>query len=280
MKTRTIVILLATAIILALLWAAGSAIASPPRDEPARDEVSVAGSVASKFSYQGRLTGAGGNPLDGIYGMQFRLYDAETEGALLWDSGAQDVTVDDGLFSVELAVDRSVFNGQEVWLEAAVAGGALPRQEILPVPYAMSLVSGTVISGTSSSALLTVINPDGPAILATDGKTAGGQSLGENNSDLARALADGESSGKVTNHGSKGMSAAVGTNSGTDDGVMGFATDDWNTGIAGEDYDGVGVRGYSTLGIPGEDLAEAFAPIEQVVVQACYTEDHRRHITC
>ena len=57
--------------------------------------------------------------------------------------------------------EGAVFNGQERWLEVTVAGEPLPRQEILPVPYALSLVSGTVISGTSTLALLTVINPDG-----------------------------------------------------------------------------------------------------------------------
>ena len=139
--------------LLVLLWAAGGAIASPPRDEPVRDEVSVAGSVASRFSYQGRVTDASGNPLDGVYSMQFQLYDAETEGAMLWDSGAQDVTVEDGLFSIKLAADRSVFNGQAVWLEVAVAGEALPRQEILPVPYALSLRPGAEIISEGYPAL-------------------------------------------------------------------------------------------------------------------------------
>ncbi len=190
MKTRTIVILLATVSVLVLLWAAGGAIASPPRDEPGGEKVSVAGTVASKFSYQGRVTGAGGNPLDGVYAMQFRLYDAETEGTMLWDSGAQDMTVDDGLFSVELAADHSVFNGQAVWLEVTVAGEALPRQEILPVPYALSLVSGTAIRGTGPDAVLTVTNPDGPAIVAMGGETAAGRSRGGSGPDPTRALAN------------------------------------------------------------------------------------------
>jgi len=254
MRNRAIVVLLATAAILALLWAAGGAIASPPRDEPARDEVSVAGTVASKFSYQGRVTGAGGNPLDGIYGMQFRLYDAETEGSMVWDSGAQDVTVEDGLFSVELAVDRSVFNGQAMWLEVEVAGEALPRQEILPVPYALSLVSGAVISGASESALLTVTNPDGPAIVATDGETTEGQSHGENSSDLARALADDESGGPVVAYNSGASAAVYGNNTGSGTGVSGWANAEGAIGVKGGSMNGIGVGGESvhSTGVKGE----------------------------
>ena len=78
--------------LLVLLWAAGSAIASPPRDEPGGEQVTIAGTVATKISYQGRLTDAGGDPVsDGIHTMRFRLYDAQNGGTLLWESGDQGV---------------------------------------------------------------------------------------------------------------------------------------------------------------------------------------------
>lgn len=59
-------ILLAAAAILTVLWAAGRAIASPSRDEPGDEEVTIggiSGTVATKISYQGRLTDADGNPV-------------------------------------------------------------------------------------------------------------------------------------------------------------------------------------------------------------------------
>jgi len=135
MRSRIIVILLATAAILALVWAAGSTVASPPREEPGDEEVTISGisgTVATKISYQGRLTDANGNPLaDGAYTMQFQLYDARSGGAMLWDSGSQNVQVYDGLFNVELGVDASHFNGQSLWLETKVGAETLsPRQEL------------------------------------------------------------------------------------------------------------------------------------------------------
>ena len=36
------------------------------------------------INYQGKLTDAGGNPLDGDFQMRFSLYDAPTGGTVLW----------------------------------------------------------------------------------------------------------------------------------------------------------------------------------------------------
>jgi len=107
--------------------------------------------VASKINYQGQLTDLStGDPLDGTYTMRFQLYDDATVGTLLWDSGGQSVDVDNGLFNVKLDVDQSDFNGQELWLEVRVEGETFgPRQEILPVPYALSLKPGAKIEGNS-----------------------------------------------------------------------------------------------------------------------------------
>jgi len=140
----------ASVALLILLWATGGVVAGPPAEGPG-GEVNIAGTVASKISYQGRLTDPAGNPLDGTYTMRFRLYDAQSGGTMLWDSGAQSVQVTNGLFNVKLDVDPGDFNGQELWLEVRVGGEMLaPRQEILPVPYALSLRPGAVISDTTS----------------------------------------------------------------------------------------------------------------------------------
>ena len=151
MRSKTIVILMAAVIILALLWATGGAIAGPPSQEPGNTGgEAVAATVGDTISYQGRLTDpATGDPLDGTYTMRFQLYDAQTGGTMLWDSGPQSVSVDTGLFNVELDVDQSDFNGQELWLRTRVGGEWLtPRREILPVPYALSLRPGAEIIGS------------------------------------------------------------------------------------------------------------------------------------
>ena len=42
------------------------------------------GPSATTVNYQGRLADSGGVPLDGTYGMTFALWDASTEGNLVW----------------------------------------------------------------------------------------------------------------------------------------------------------------------------------------------------
>jgi hypothetical protein len=155
MKTRTMwmIVVVATALVLM----AGVAGALPGRLGPTA-------AVAEKINYQGRLTDAGGTPLDGTYPMQFQLYDAATGGTMLWDSGIINVNVNDGSFSVDLDVNHYNFDGQALWLRIYVNGDWLtPRQELVPVPYALNLRPGAEMVGdTSTGATLTVRN-DNPA---------------------------------------------------------------------------------------------------------------------
>jgi hypothetical protein len=104
--------------------------------------------AAGKINYQGRLTDPGGTPLTGTFPMRFRVYDDPAAGTLLWDSGVINVDVDNGLFNVGLSVDTPEFDGRGLWLRLYVDGEWLtPRQELLPVPYALSLRPGARIVG-------------------------------------------------------------------------------------------------------------------------------------
>jgi hypothetical protein len=139
MKTRTMWITLVVAAVLVLM--AGGAGALAGRAEP---EVVV----ADKINYQGWLTDLGGTPLNGTYSMQFELYDADMGGTMLWASGLISAEVDHGRFSVDLDVDPSDFTGEARWLRINVDGEWLsPRQELLAVPYALSLRPGARIVG-------------------------------------------------------------------------------------------------------------------------------------
>ena len=69
------------------------------------------GELGTAFTYQGRLTD-GGNPAEGAYDFQFRLYDAPSGGNLLGTVTPGDVAVSGGLFTVNAEADG---------LEAAVA---------------------------------------------------------------------------------------------------------------------------------------------------------------
>jgi hypothetical protein len=104
------------------------------------------------ISYQGRLTDSNGNPLSGAYDMTFQLWDAEAGGDMVGGVISKaDVTVENGLFNVELNVAASNFNGQALWIEVSVEGEKLaPTQQILPAPYALSLRPGAIISDTRS----------------------------------------------------------------------------------------------------------------------------------
>jgi hypothetical protein len=118
------------------------------------------------FVYHGRLND-GTNPANGVYDLTFMLFDAGTAGnavaAPLTNSA---IGLTNGLFTSTLDFGAS-FPGAERWLEIGVrTNGAnsftivQPRQQITPVPYAItaSNISGTLpvsqLSGRLSSAQL------------------------------------------------------------------------------------------------------------------------------
>jgi hypothetical protein len=171
MKNRVVVIVLVGVIVLALFWTAGSTLAGTPKEGPgSRVEMRIAGTVASKISYQGRLTDTGGNPLNGNYNLVFQLWDDATAGSQVGSDIVRNNTpVSNGLFTVDLDVPQDAFNGQALWLRIQVNGQWLsPRQELLPVPYALSLRPGARIEGNSTDPAVTVTNggPLGTAVKA------------------------------------------------------------------------------------------------------------------
>jgi hypothetical protein len=113
-----------------------------------RDALTAA-SVTPSINYQGRLTDSAGNPLDGPYMMTFKLYDTASGGTALAND-THSVIVTEGLFSTEITFDPSDFDGRALWLGIKVGGDpeTTPRQELRPVPYALSLRPGAVINGS------------------------------------------------------------------------------------------------------------------------------------
>jgi hypothetical protein len=114
------------------------------------------------FTYQGRLND-NGQPANGTYDFQFRLYDAEVGGAQVPTVPvAAGVTVSNGLFTTTIDFGDGVFDGTTYWLEIAVqpmnGGGFVtldPRQPITPAPQAIyaATVSASGISGTYNTAV-------------------------------------------------------------------------------------------------------------------------------
>lgn len=156
---------------IAILILAVGVAAAFPAGQPSSPSLAAA-TVAEGITYQGRLTGSGGDPVNGAVTMRFVVYDHAVTGSALWDSGNMNVTVQNGLFTVTLGVDHADFNGQALWLSIIVEGLTLsPRQELSPAPYALGLRPGVDIVGDSiaaSDAILAGVAPATGAALQAD----------------------------------------------------------------------------------------------------------------
>ena len=99
---------------------------------------------ASSFTYQGRLTEST-KPADGLYDMQFKLFDTPTvgtgtQGATITNSTVQ---VTNAVFAVELDFGAGVFDGSPRFLEISVRSTGspdpytvlAPRQPVSATPY-------------------------------------------------------------------------------------------------------------------------------------------------
>lgn len=122
--------------------------------------------VISIFAYQGVLTEAG-EPRTGTFEMEFRLFDTPDVG-----TGTQQgptisdpaVLASNGVFTVLLDFGITVFDGSPRYLEIAVrsAGSVdplsvlMPRQAVMPVPYAIHSLSASALNGVPSASLVQV----------------------------------------------------------------------------------------------------------------------------
>jgi hypothetical protein len=106
-----------------------------------------AAAVGSAFTYQGKLTDNGA-PANGVYDISFALMDAASAGAQIGATNLLDnVTVTQGLFTVQLNFGAAALHGGARWLAIGVRAGAsggaytalTPRQPLTPAPQAVSL---------------------------------------------------------------------------------------------------------------------------------------------
>ncbi|NOX37494.1 MAG: hypothetical protein GXO78_08150 [Calditrichaeota bacterium] len=109
--------------------------------------------IPRAISYQGILTDVNGTPVaDGAYELTFRLYDALSNGNMLWEE-KQTVPVKDGLFNVALgSVTPLVLPfDQPYWLGITVGSGTemSPRIPLAASPYSLNAqsVADSVITG-------------------------------------------------------------------------------------------------------------------------------------
>jgi len=280
MKNKRILGIIAVGL-LAVLLAATGVIASPP--------VGLNGPpppVASKITYQGQLTDSVGNPLSGNYDMEFQFWTALGDGSQAGSTIAKsDVEVVNGLFSVKLEVDQSDFNGQGLWLQIRVrpSGGSwddwmTPRQQILPVPYALSLKPGAIIEGDSAYGLSSITTDSyglygesnspsmgagvrgantggvGDGVQAVSDGRAGIMALGEGASTYGGYFISDNRIGVygTTSSDDTEIPAIKGENTGHGYGVLGIGSYYDSIGVYGQSGFGTGVRGEGETGVWGE----------------------------
>jgi len=118
----------------------------------AESTIAPSATIGDAITYQGYLTDADGQPLTGTFTMRFELYNAPTDGALLWQGADIEVTVNEGLFATHFDITTDIFNGEELWVAQTINGELLtPRQEILPAPMAHTLRPGAIMKGTANA---------------------------------------------------------------------------------------------------------------------------------
>ncbi|MBI1766731.1 MAG: hypothetical protein HYR56_35440, partial [Acidobacteria bacterium] len=144
--------------------------------------INVVLAQTTAFTYQGKLTDAG-NPANGTYDLQFRLFDALLSGNQVGSTIVrEDVTVSSGIFTVTLDFGAAVFAGANRWLEISVRPGVstgafttlAPLQPITATPYAlMSLNAATANAANSLSAACTLCLTDAQIAAVSGSKISG-----------------------------------------------------------------------------------------------------------
>jgi hypothetical protein len=151
------------AVVLILMSIATGTAAKSSDSNVARPSLAAGGTA---FTYQGQLR-SNSTPVTGSCDFQFSLFDAATGGVQIGaPQTISTVAVSNGLFTVNLDFGTGVFEGAARWLSIDVrcpAGSGSytllsPRQALTAVPYALSLVPGTIISGPVKSPAIEVIN--------------------------------------------------------------------------------------------------------------------------
>jgi hypothetical protein len=100
------------------------------------------GGVPQMINYQGKLTTPAGALIDDSLSVVFTIYDAATDGGVLWTETQATVIVEKGIFSVLLGsvnpIPDTVFTGDVRYLGVKVEADPemTPRKEIVSVGYA------------------------------------------------------------------------------------------------------------------------------------------------
>ncbi|GJM25034.1 MAG: hypothetical protein DHS20C16_14490 [Phycisphaerae bacterium] len=176
-------------------------------------EVTAQVPMGTAFTYQGQLQDDG-RPADGDADIKFKLFDSVTGGGqigatLTFDGqtgNSAEISIENGLFAVELDFGASVFQGDACWLEVEIRyphdpGDTLaytlltPRHKLTPSPYAVyAKEAGEVPDGTTGAGTVNYI-PKRSGSLAFDDsiiyEAANRIGIGDSNPGMALSVVGG-----------------------------------------------------------------------------------------
>ncbi|KAA3635275.1 MAG: hypothetical protein DWP97_05055 [Calditrichaeota bacterium] len=128
--------------------------------------------IPGSMNYQGYLTDAIGDPVsDGAYLVKFTIYDAAVGGTDLWNSGFQNVTTTDGLFTYELGSNIPLPNGifedtnRYIGITVGVDPELAPRSRLISAPYAFHASRADTAAFTESATGVTQQFDDGDVVV-------------------------------------------------------------------------------------------------------------------
>lgn len=263
MKRKRIVAALAAALGVVALIPVATAVGSGAVPFAGDREIQAATALGTGFTYQGRLTDAG-SPANATYDLRFILYDAETGGSQVGTVTVtkEDVSVVNGLFSVDLDFGATAFNGDARWLEIAVRPGTStathtvlsPRQPVSPTPYALyAKAAGSLALPFAATA----------AAAGVSGNSAGLLTVTQSGNGIAL-------SGQRTTVDPADFPAVVGTNSGGGAAVQGIST--FATGIGGKFAGATGLEVDGAIKVSGANKAVFTHTVTTGVTASCDTD--------
>ncbi len=151
---RVLVLVLALALAFTLGVQLSRAQVSTPEgaQQSAVESRLAAAAMNDAIPIQGRLTDAGGRPLNGNYSITASIYDVSTGGSARC-SDTESVTVTNGLFYMDVNhCTPANINGDQLYLGIKVdtEPEMTPRRALNGVPYAWTLRPGSVVKGANS----------------------------------------------------------------------------------------------------------------------------------
>ena len=121
-----------------------------------KEQAQAAKSFQPVMSYQGIVKDAEGNAVkDGNYTLKFKIYNADTEGEVLWEE-EQKLDLKNGIVNCYLGVNNGLnlpFD-EQYWLSLEIGGEELPRTMMAGTPYAMMakrLAKDAIVAGNGIS---------------------------------------------------------------------------------------------------------------------------------